>query len=457
MTKIFELAEFVSNSDHPAPNARRAAARAVYDLIGVAAAGSRTSGGIAARRAARNIWSNGAVRVWFATDETTAAGAAFVNSVYASMLDLDDGHRLAAGHPGAAIVPAVLAVAQTVDVTTQQILDAIVFGYEIGTRVSASRDFRTLRTTDTGQWCGYGVAAALGRLGGLEPQVIAHAMAIAGHTACGQFATGWTKVGHMAKEGIAWATAGAITAVHLAQEGFTGPIDLLDDPDRYDQAKLIGGLGKEWAIEASYLKIYSSCRWAHGPVDAVLSLQEQHGITTENIQAIEIATFGRALTLINATAPDKLEAAQYSIPFSVALAAVRGADALLLPDVRYLKDREVLALAAKVTLACDPELDSCFPAATPCRITLRHKGGVARMELLAPRGEPSNPLKAKDVSDKFMKLAVPTLGTKHAARLEQSLSKLEYTSSMASTLELLSPSENDTGEASRLFSELATG
>jgi 2-methylcitrate dehydratase PrpD len=354
------------------------------------------------------------------------------------MLDLDDGHRRAAGHPGAAIVPAVLAVAQTSTISVDRALTAVALGYEIGTRVSAARDFRTLRTTDTGQWCGYGVAAAVGWLRGLSPDALAHAMAIAGHTACGQFATGWTRVGHATKEGIAWATAGGIAAVDLAEAGFTGPVDLLDDPGRYDQARLTEGLGREWALEASYVKIYSACRWAHGPVDAVLELQACHAIAAAAIEAVEIATFGRALTLINTAKPRGLEEAQYSIPFCVALAAVHGPDALLLPDARHLHDPAVLALAERVTLVFDPELDPQFPVATPCRVTIRHASGIVALHLAAPRGEPGNPLTSTDLHEKFMKLAAPTLGYERAMRLEYDLASLAEASSLTPLLALLS-------------------
>ncbi len=41
---------------------------------------------------------------------------------------------------------------------------AIAIGYEVGTRIAASRDLRTLDTVITGRWCGQGAAAAIGWL-----------------------------------------------------------------------------------------------------------------------------------------------------------------------------------------------------------------------------------------------------------------------------------------------------
>ncbi|WP_448955281.1 MmgE/PrpD family protein [Labrys neptuniae] len=455
MEKLADFAEFISQTVTIPRSTAGAAGRAIYDLLGVAAAGSETQGGKAARAAARLTWGNGPATVWFCNDRLPIAGAAFVNSVYGSMLDLDDGHRHAAGHPGAAIVPAVLAVAQADLISLDRVLTAIAIGYEIGTRVSAARDFHTLRTTDTGQWCGYGVAAAVGWLKGLSPAMLMHAMAIAGHTASGQFATGWTRVGHTTKEGIAWATAGGIAAVELARAGFTGPIDLLDDPGRYHQARLTDNLGSDWAIEASYLKIYSACRWAHGPVDAVLALQARHGIAAASIEAIEIATFSRALTLINTAEPKGLEEAQYSIPFAVALAAVHGPDALLLPDARYLDDPAVLAVARRVTLSLDALLDPHFPAATPCRVTIRHSNGEAMLDLGAPRGEPGNQLTAADLRDKFLKLVGPCLGVEHAANLERHVAALAGNASLAPLFALLSADAGKIGDAPLLSHPVA--
>ena len=48
-----------------------------------------------------------------------------------------------------------------------------------------------------------------------------------------------------------------------------------------------------------------------------------HGFVPDAITRIEVATFARALGLANATAPKTLQAAQYSLPFTIALAGLR--------------------------------------------------------------------------------------------------------------------------------------
>lgn len=402
---ISELAAFcrsVATVDTPLQDAARST---LQDTIGVAASGAATSGGRASFEAASSIWGRGQSKVWFSASHLTPPGAAFVNASYAASLDLDDGHRGAAGHPAAAIVPAVLAFSAVASISAARLLTAVVLGYEIAVRVAASRDINELRTTDSGLWCGYGTAAATCWLLGHSPFVIAHAMAIAGQTATSQFATGWTRLGHTVKEGIPWAAANGVQAAFLAMAGHTGPLDLLDDPSVFDRARLLDGMGKTWRIEEAYFKRYSCCRWAHAAIDGAVALQERHGLTAGAIDEIVVETFERALTLPNQAAPASNEAAQYSIPFCVAVALCHGEAALLPLEDRHLCDPDVLALAGRVKLKVDPRYAGAFPAATPASVVIIANGQQFSHEIAFPKGEPNNPLSAGERVAKFERLS----------------------------------------------------
>lgn len=400
--------------------AHGAVRRTLLDTLGVAAAGAQTTGGRASRQASAQIWGRGEAPVWFSRQRLTPAGAAFVNATYAAALDLDDGHRLAAGHPAAAIVPAVVAVAGQIDCRADQLLTAIALGYEVAVRISAARDIKTIRTTDTGLWCGAGVAAAAAWLSGQSAPVIAHAIAIAAQTATSQAATGWTKLGHTVKEGIPWATANGIAAVSLASAGHRGPVDILDDPMAYCRHSLLEDLGQSWAIERAYFKLYSCCRWAHAAIDGALALQARHAIIPEQIEGMRIETFGRALTLPNQPEPQSVEAAQYSIPFCVALSLVHGERALLPMDERYLADTRVHDLAKRITLSSASAYAEAFPAMTPARATIAYGGLIKSIEVLFPRGEPQNPLDASELHDKFAILST-ALGKHQVSAIAQAV------------------------------------
>ena len=203
-----ELAEFVSETTTVPQATREMAVSAVFDLITAAIAGHESQGGRAARSAAQAIWGIGEATAWFSPARLTVPGAAFANSAVSSMLDLDDGHRAAAGHPGACIIPAVLATAETNGADADRVLMAIALGYEIAIRVAAARDMDSLDTLVSGPWCGQGAAAATGWLRSLPPSQIAQAIAIAGSTAPNLAAVAYSQImGNHVKEGIPWATA----------------------------------------------------------------------------------------------------------------------------------------------------------------------------------------------------------------------------------------------------------
>jgi 2-methylcitrate dehydratase PrpD len=216
-------------------------------------------------------------------------------------------------------------------------------------------------------------------------------MAPVGHTRFG---------GNHVKEGIPAATATGIASVDLAESGFTGPLDLLDHAT-YDAGTLLDGLGVRWMIEGVYFKPYSCCRWAHAAIDGALALQATHGLAADEIAQIDIETFDRALRLGNDAAPRTIEAAQYSVPFCVALAIVRGPDVLLPMLDSALADRDAIALARRIRLRCDPALDAMFSAAVPARVAIHTRGTRFETTVTAPRGEPSNPMSLDDLVRKL--------------------------------------------------------
>lgn len=388
-----------------APATRAAMGRCLLDLIGAAAAGSRAAAAAALRRMAAQTFPPGPAGVWFSGEGLPPAVAAMVNAGAASALDLDDGHRGAAGHPGAAIIPAVLAVAPLLKSSAPQVLAAVAVGYEVGCRVAAARDLDRLATLSTGRWAPYGVAAAVGRLQGVAPPVLAQALAIAGVQAPDLAASGYSKLmGNHVKEGIPWAVLTGISAVALAREGFTGPLDILDHPDWYDARRIMAANDFGRSVEAVYFKPYSSCRWSHAAIDALTAILADHHLAPAAIEKITVETFARALRLTNEPDPDTLEGAQYSIPFCLGVAAGQGPDALLPLAEASLHDPRAVALARRVDLKVDPGLDRLFPAQTPARVIVQTPAGRIEKTVLAPRGDPANPLSQSDLEGKFRRL-----------------------------------------------------
>ena len=398
------------------------------DVLTSAAAGHAGPAAGAARRAALAFYAPGAGTVWFAGRRLTAAGAALANSAAASALDLDDGHRAACGHPGASVIPAALAVAEEVGAGPDELLAAVAVGYEVGVRVAAARNFSALGAYSSGTWCGYGVVAAAGWLRGTPPDRLAHALAISGVSAPNQAAagsSGYSKLtGNTVKEGIPWATVTALTALALAEAGFTGPEDILDHPEHFDGGRILDGLGRGLAIEQTYFKPYSACRWVHAAVDGVGALMEEHGLAPADLDQIEIHTFTRALRLSNRRDPATHEDAQYSLPYCVALRAVAGRAALLPLTESALGQPDAVALAERVTLHLDPELDGRFPAQTPARVVLHTPKGRFERLVESPRGDPGNPMSREELQAKFRIATRRTMGREEQEELLSTVDSL---------------------------------
>ena len=427
-TTVQQVSRFVNAlrpEDIPEP-ALDQAVWCVLDLLGAAMAGFGQPSARAARDFGRGFFPAGPAGVWFTRAGLSEAGAAFCNAAAGSALDLDDGNRSAGGHPGAALVPAAIAVAQSLNSSGRDLLAALVIGYEVAVRAAAARNPATMDTFSTGRWCGFGAAAARCWLEGRGMDVLSHALAVSGIHAPLQSASAYSRYGHHTKEGIPWGTCTGLAAVELAARGFAGPLDIWDHPDYYRGQKIAEGLGEEWAILKTYFKPYACCRWLHAALDAWQSLAEQ-GVSPGEVERAEVFTFRRAIDLNNLPDPTTLEQAQFSLPFCLAVAAMEGPDALLPMSADLLGRHPLTAFARKVELHPDPGLEAAFPAQAGARLVVHTRDGALSEEVRDPRGDPSNPLSAEQLTVKFHKLAGGVCSIGKAQAIVQAVGKLKTT------------------------------
>ncbi len=404
------LARFVCEltSDDVPPFALKMAKKALMDLLAAAIAGRDTLPARTVTASAKTIFAKGTASLWFSDKTLTSPGAAYVNSTLASAQDLDDGHRQAMGHPGASIIPAAIAVAEETQASGIELLLAIIAGYEVAIRIAASRDLDPRETLASGKWCGFGAVAAAGRLRRMSADKLAEAMSIAGVQAPGLAAAKYSSItGNSVKEGIAWATLTALCAIEPAEQGFTGPLDILDNPDYYFSEKIVSGLGKTFAIEQIYFKPYSCCRWSHSAINALLAILEEYSLVAKEITGIDVHLFERALSLDNYPDPDSLEGAQYSIPFCLAVAAIAGEKALLPMHKDLLSRQDITVLAHKVQLFEDPVLTDRFPETVPARIVVHTRTRSHTKLVEHPEGDPANPMQWQALETKFRLLSQP--------------------------------------------------
>jgi 2-methylcitrate dehydratase PrpD len=395
--------------------ARHMARRCVLDTIACAAAGMPHEAVQAATAWAARTFSPGNASIWFTSRRSSSVAAGFANAFASSVLDIDDGHRAAQGHPGAAIIPAVLAEAEHLGISNEHALLAIMCGYEAGIGVARSRDPACLSIVATGRWAAIGVAAAIGKLRGLTSSQLADALAIAEAHAPNLIAADHAGfLGSDVKEGIPWSVITGFAAVDLAQSGLRGYRSSLDNPALYRSGLAASLKANALLIETTYFKPYACCRWIHSAIDAVLEIGPDR-VSGTAIDRIEIGTFRRAATLRNPARPSDIIAAQFSVPFAVALAYESGPAAMLPILSSALVDEKILRLAEKIHVYVESELDDMYPEKVPARVKIFAGDVTLDREVHVPKGDPANPMTDGELVDKAVKL-MSSIATKSMLR-----------------------------------------
>lgn len=390
--------------------ARQSASSCILDALTAAIAGLELSSVRCARTLARDVFASGNVPLWFCGECSGLVGAAFGNASAVAALDFDDGHRLARGHPGAAIIPASLAAAASRDVDADEILTAVALGYEIAVRIARAQNAKTIRSRQSGRWTGYGVVAAVGRLQQRCPEALADALSVVGVLAPNQEANGSSGyaelTGNDVKEGIPWSVVTGLSALQLAKQGFTGPADLLDHCSHFDRDTIVKDLTDPTEITRVYFKPYSCCRYIHPALDAFGELLVRFDLHPVDILSIDVETFEWAGRLANRLSPQSLTDIQFSLPYCVAIAAIDGLDALAPIGPAQLGRPDLVEFAQRVRLSIGSDIDARFPGETLARLKINlADGSTIQSSVVGPRGDPQRPMCWDDLCDKFYKAA----------------------------------------------------
>ena len=212
----------------------------------------------------------------------------------------------------------------------------------------------------------------------------------------------------MLKDGSGWGAMAGVSAAYLAQDGFTGaPAITMEDPEL---AKYWDDLGQNWYIEQQYIKLYPVCRWAQPAAEGALALIRDHDVNVDEIVTIKVETFHEAKRL--ASIPTTTEQAQYSLPFSVAAAVVRGTIGVAEVTSDGLSDPQIIRLAKTVEIVEDDAFNDAFPARRFARTHFYlNDGCILSSVATEAQGDPENKVSDQVVWDKFRGLTTPLLGT----------------------------------------------
>jgi len=337
-------------------------------------------------------------------------------------LDFDDGHTHGSIHPAAPIIPAVMAVAEEIDATSEEVLRAIIVGYEICLRIASavhpySRKRGFHNTPITGV---FGATAAVSYLYKLDEARIESALGVAASFAGGLFAFLGTgsevkriHPGQAARDGI--------HAVKLSMAGLTGPKHVLENENGFFQAfagdynsqRLVQGLGNSFEIYNVYFKPYPCCRHLHVVIDVIYEMKKRNNIQPDKIEAIHIGV-NHIAAMHSHTVCNTLLDAQMSMPYAIALALIYdGLNVELFNPTN--KTPLIQQLVSKVNIYVDEEVDKMYPEfrAGKVQIVTSNKEVYEHFSE-NPLGEPTKPLSEEQMKHKFLSNCTPILGEKRA-------------------------------------------
>jgi len=366
-----------------------------------------------------------------------AVNATLANASCAHAIDMDDGHRFGALHPGAVVIPAAMAAAELSYAGPKDLICGIVVGYEVMIRVgmaivpsSLNRGFHI-----TGITGAFGSAAASAKILGLTHEETIGAFGIAGLQASGLIQVNHEIEGAKVKPiNPASASMAGLLSCILAKKGARGPLHIFEGEDGYLKAfteedkrdLLTRDLGTQFEIRNVYTKLYAACRHAHAPIDAAFKAFQTSRIDPSRISKIVVETYKAAIRLAGIRDVTTPSAARFSIPFSVALAIVKqdgGADTYSEENV---KDPFIQELAKKVEMIESQKWEQLYPRKRGATVTLIDREGASwSAEVDLAKGEPENPPSWEEVYGKFLNNTNQIISRKEAEKLGQVIMDLE--------------------------------
>jgi 2-methylcitrate dehydratase PrpD len=362
-----------------------------------------------------------------------AAQAAFANAMAAHADETDDSHLVGRCHPGCAIIPAALAIAERQDADGASLLRAIALGYDVCVRVNLAMGFpppAQAKHSTHSIGPAFGAAAAAAALLRLDARQVRHMLSYSAQQASG--IPFWNRDPYHVEKAFDFAAMparnGTLAALMVAA-GFTGVEDPLAGrhnllaafAERPDPAALTDALGERFEIERASIKKWCVGSPIQAVLDAIVALTGGVPQDPASIGAVTITMPDDRIHIV-----DDRSMPDVCVQHLAAVALLDGgAGFAAAHDAARMRDPAVLALRARMSLVPSPELTVAVPARQAIVTLAGADGRERRHHARVVRGTPENPMPEDEVAAKVRDLVVPLLGTDRAGRLLATVLRLD--------------------------------
>jgi 2-methylcitrate dehydratase PrpD len=445
MTRLSEYMAGAAGRALPAPALEQTRLH-VLDTFAAMVSGSDLPPGRAATAVARAQAGRPVATVAGSRIVTGAMDAALANGVLAHSDETDDSHGPSQSHPGAAVVPAALAMSEAQRVTGQHFLRAVALGYDVGTRLTMALGgvtFRDESRRSTHALAGtFGAAAAAGCAARLDAKQMRWLLDYASQQASG-YAVWGRDTDHIEKGFVfgGMPARNGVTAAVLVQAGWNGVDDVFSGDDNFfrvnaprgNPARLVDGLGERFEIANTDIKKWTVGTPIQAPLDAIDTIRRRRPFTAEDVTRVVV----RLAPSVGAVV-DNRDIPDICLQHMVAVMIIDGtASFAAAHDKARMQDTTVLRYRRLVEYTPDAALSALLPARVAVVEIALRDGTTLSERVEAVRGTVRNPMSRDEVVDKARDLMGPVLGRATAAKLIDAVLGLDRLSAIGALRPLL--------------------
>ena len=427
------------------PEVAREARHRILDTLAAMVSGSHMKPGEMAIRFARSQGGIEEATVLTTDIRTSAVNAALANGMFAHADETDDFEPVTKAHPGSAVVPAALAMAEREGRSGAELVNAVTLGYDLCCRflLALGPDLvRGSHRSAEGTSSTLGAVGAAAALARLDEKGACHALSYAAQQVSGVWS--WVRDAEHVEKAFDFSGMGArngVTAAIMAQMGFSGVWDVFDCEHNVLQAlsteprpeEMVAGLGRRFFVTETAIKPFSVGYPIQASLDAFLRLRREHGLTADNVERIVARLPEDGARIVNDRLMPDINC-QHIIALALVTGTVSFEDS---HSFERMKDPEVLAAKARVQLIADPKLmDPAAPRSGLVEVTLRDGRTVSHFTRHAP-GTKENPMDTESVNAKARSLMEPVLGDEKTEGIIRRVNALEAVADMRELRPLL--------------------
>lgn len=393
-------------------------------------------------------------------DRVPTRNAVIPNCYMARAWDYEEFDERTAWHLSAGIVPAAIAAAEMVGgVSGERLITAVTLGFDTFMRMALAKDtmkYKVEVPTASVTYAPFGVVAAVGKLMGLNESQMLNAMGLAGcHLPIVKAGSLGSYLMLTKNLGFGLAADTGVTAVKLSLAGVTGPTEPLEGPrgfyafyekGNFIRKRVLERLGQVFELDTICLKAYPCFGQTIPSAYTTVEVMKKNGIRAEDIKEIKTYVDDSAyLEMVEPVAarrrPTGLVAAQWSLPYVVATAALRGSVKMGDFTESAIKDPTVLQMAELVNPQVDQELNDLSTCVVPGKVEITTKNGRVYKGIEPHyKGHWQNPLTFDDLAAKFRECAsygsrpLPDTQTERAVSMLNNLEKTQNVSTLVEQL-----------------------